>query len=137
MAPPAPALGLVVHYGFASADKGQPCLIADLQAVLEQAPAGKSVVRVTYLPISPTAPREGESAIALPRRVVAHLGLTWERWWLYTSSLVEDDWPFDLSPVPGAPDRIDYGFVPPRLFAAVMVGFRRYLAGGPELARRR
>jgi hypothetical protein len=138
---PAPKLGLVVHYGFVwagvgrrmppDAGKDRPCLIIDLEQVVEPPLRGRVTHRVTYLPISHVAARLDEQSIAIPPRVAHHLGLTSERSYLYTSYAVEDDWPFDLAQVPGTNDRFDYGFVPPRLFAAVAADFAAYLVAHP------
>ena len=97
---------------------------------------GQVVTRVTYLPVSHVAPRAGEQAIAIPPRVALHLGLTAERSSLYTSYAVEDDWPFDLAHVPGSDDRFDYGFVPPRLFAAVVADFAAWIVAHPGFVHR-
>ncbi len=115
---PVPKLGLVVCYGFVwagsarrtppDAGKDRPCMIVDLERYDEPAPVGRSVVRVTYLSISHVAPRGVERAVSLPPRVALHLGLTSERSYLYTSYAVEDDWPFDVTHVPGSADRFDY-----------------------------
>ena len=78
---------------------------------------------MTYLPISHVAPRDGERAVAIPPRVARHLGLTAEMSWLYVSYAVEDDWPFDLAPIPGGDGRFDYGLVPPALFRQVVSAF--------------
>ena len=144
---PEPKLGLVVHYGFVwasstrrappDAGKERPCLIVDLERVAEPMLHGRQVIRVTYLPISHVAPRRGEDAIIIPPRVAQHLGLTSQRFYLYTSYAVEDDWPFDLAHVPGTRDRFDYGFVPPRLFQAVAADFAAYLAAHPAHVHRR
>jgi hypothetical protein len=144
---PAPALGLVVHYGFvwAGADravppdagKDRPCLIVDLEEIEESALPGRTIVRVTYLPISHAAPRADEQAIAIPPRVAQHLGLTSERSYIYTSYAVEDDWPFDLAHVPGSGERFDYGFIPPRLFEAVAANFAAYLREHPDYVHTR
>jgi hypothetical protein len=135
---PAPALGLVVHYGFTwagagraappNAGKDPPCLIVDLEEIEEPALPGRTIVRVTYLPISHVAPGANEQAIAIPPRVAQHLGLSFERSYIYTSYAVEDDWPFDLAHLPGSGDRFDYGFIPPPLFEAVAANFAAYLA---------
>jgi hypothetical protein len=142
-----PELGLVVHYGFvwAGADrrpppdagKSRPCLIVDLEDVSEPAAGGRSVRRVTYLPISHTAPRDGEQAIPIPPRVARHLGLTHETSYIYTSYAVEDDWPFDVDQVPGAKGRFDYGLIPPRLFTAIADDFASYLAAHPSFVHQR
>ncbi|PPQ28682.1 growth inhibitor PemK [Rhodopila globiformis] len=144
---PDPKLGLVVHYGFVwaglgrgrppDAGKDRPCLIVDLERVEEPELPGRSIVRVTYLPISHVTPGRDEQGIAIPPRVAQHLGLTTQQSYIYTSYAVEDDWPFDLARVPGANDRFDYGFVPPRLFAAVAADFRHYLAVHPDASYRR
>jgi hypothetical protein len=144
---PAPSLGLVVRYGFIwagavrrpppDAGKDRPCLIVDLEQVAAPPGAGRPALRVTWLPISHVAPREGEQALVIPPRVAAHLGLTWERSWLYTSYAAEDDWPFDLAKIPGSPDRFDHGFIPPRLFDAVAALFRAHLRAHPSFVQQR
>jgi hypothetical protein len=144
---PAPALGLVVHYAFVwagagraappDAGKDRPCLIVDLEEIEEPALPGRTIVRVTYLPISHAAPRADDQAIAIPRRVAQHLGLTSERSYIYTSYAVEDDWPFDLAHVPGSGERFDYGFIPPRLFESVAADFATYLAAHPRFVHGR
>jgi len=144
---PAPKLGLVVHYGFIwagmgrrrppDAGKDRPCLIVDVERVEEPALGGRGVVRVTYLPISRVAPRGDEHGIAIPPRVAQHLGLKPQQSYIYTSYAVEDDWPFDLARVPGAMDRFDYGFVPPRLFEAVVTSFKAQRTAQPDLPHRR
>ena len=141
---PTPKLGLVVHYGFVwagagrsappDAGKERPCLIVDLESV--EGPEGRTVIRVTYLPISHVRPRGDERTVTIPPRVAAHLGLTFELSYLYTSYAVEDDWPFDLAHLPGSQDRFDYGFIPPRLFEAVALDFQFYLAGHPDFVHR-
>jgi hypothetical protein len=103
----------------------------DLEGIEEPGLAGRRVLRVTYLPISHVVPRGDEQGIALPLRVAQHLGLTFQQSYIYTSYAVEDDWPFDLAHVPGAGDRFDYGFLPPRLFETVAGDFKAYLAAHP------
>jgi hypothetical protein len=141
-----PKLGLVVQYGFVWAGEGRrrppdagkdrPCLIVDLESTDAPGSVGRTVLRVTYLPISHVPPLVGEQALPVPPRVAAHLGLTAERSWLYTSYAVEDDWPFDLARVPGQDDRFDYGFIPPRLFEAVAEAFAGYLKAHPKFVYR-
>jgi hypothetical protein len=119
------------------AGKARPCLIVDLEEVVEPGAGGRRVMRVTYLPISHVAPRAGEQAIAVPPRVAQHLGLSAETSWLYMSYAVEDDWPFDLAPLPGRDGVFAYGLVPPRLFAAVAEAFAAILAKRPGTLHRR
>jgi hypothetical protein len=142
---PRPELGLVVHYGFAwsganrrappDAGKDRPCLIVDLLEV-EDWP-GRKTLRLTYLPISHTEPREYESAMLIPPRVAQHLGLTAEKSYIYTSYACEDDWPFDLARVPGRKDTFHYGLIPPKLFQAVADRFREHLARQRNLVHKR
>jgi len=142
---PQPELGLVVHYGFvwAGADrrpppdagKDRPCLIVDLFEVEE--PPGRNTLRVTYLPFSRSAPRDGESAKLIGPRIASHLKLTTERSFLYTSYACEDDWPFDLAQLPGHQGRFHYGLIPPALFNAVVDDFRALLARRPGFIHKR
>lgn len=142
---PQPELGLVVNYGFVwsgadrspppDAGKDRPGLIVDLFEIEE--PPGRKTLRVTYLPISHTGPRDGENAIPIGPRVAKHLMLTGERSFLYTSYACEDDWPFDLAQVPGHPGRFHYGVIPPALFDAVTEAFRKYLAERPRFVHKR
>jgi hypothetical protein len=144
---PKPELGLVVSYGFvwAGADrrpppdagKNRPCLIIDLEEVVESDIGGRKVMRVTYLPISHTPPRDGEQAVKVPPRVAHHLRLTEPASYIYTSYAVEDDWPFDLVPIPGSAGRFDYGLIPPKLFAAIAREFSEYLDRHPRTVHRR
>jgi len=145
MALPQPELGLVVHYGFVwsgadrrpppDAGKDRPCLIVDIFEI-EEAP-GRKTLRVTYLPISHTEPRDSENAKLISPRVANHLELTNQKSYLYTSYACEDDWPFDLAQVPGQQGRFHYGVIPPALFDAVIDEFRKYLARRPGFVHKR
>ncbi|MGD0109745.1 MAG: hypothetical protein ABSC06_37830 [Rhodopila sp.] len=117
--------------------KDRPCLIVDLEQIEEAGLSGRVVVRVTYLPISHVATRGNEQAISIPPRVAQHLGLSSQQSYIYRSYAVEDDWPFDLAHVPGTDERFDHGFVPPRLFEAVVKDFKDYLTTHPQLRHRR
>lgn len=77
------------------------------------------------LPITHTAPVDPTTAMALPPAVKAHLGLDAERSWIVLDEFNDFVWPgYDLRPVPGRePARIDYGPLPPRLFARVRDAF--------------
>jgi hypothetical protein len=137
---PAPRIGLVVQYAFVwsgagrrsppDSGKSRPCLIVDVEDGEEV--AGRTATRVTYLPISHVAPREGEHAIEIPARVAQHLKLTDEKSYLYTSYANEDDWPYDLDRVPGESDRYHYEAIPPRLFEKVAADFAAYLKEHPR-----
>jgi hypothetical protein len=70
-------------------------------------------------------------------KVAKSLGLTAERSYLYTSYACEDDWPFDVVPVPGSKGKSHYGMIPPALFNAVTEKFKRYLAQRPGFIHKR
>jgi hypothetical protein len=54
-------------------------------------------------------------------RVKQALGLDDERSWIILDEVNQFSWPgYDLRPVPGAKDRFAYGFVPPKLYEAVI-----------------
>ena len=85
-------------------------------------------LRVKYLPISHAEPRKGESAILIKPKIANYLGLKAEKSYLYTSYACEDDWSFDVVPVPGSKDKFHYGMIPPAFFNVVTEPFRQYLA---------
>ena len=136
---PRPEIGLIVHYGFVwsgpdhgpppDAGKDRPCLIVDL---LPEEILGRKTLRVTYLPISHAEPRKGESAILIKPKIANYLGLTAEKSYLYTSYACEDDWPFDVVPVPGSKGKFHYGIIPPAFFNVVTETFKQYLAQRPD-----
>ncbi len=60
-------------------------------------------------------------SLELPQAVKRHLGLDDDRSWIILDEVNEFTWPgFDLRPVPGSRDTFVYGFLPPRLFSALM-----------------
>lgn len=141
---PRPEIGLIVHYGFVwsgpdrgpppDAGKDRPCLIVDL---LPEEILGRKTLRITYLPISHAAPRKAESAILIKPKVAKYLGLTAEWSYLYTSYACEDDWPFDVVPVPGNKGIFHYGIIPPAFFNVVTETFKQYLAQRPDFVHKR
>jgi hypothetical protein len=65
----------------------------------------------------------------IPPKVKQHLGLDSERSWIVLDEFNEFAWPgFDLRPLPGAPGRYEYGFLPPALYRKIVeriLGLRR------------
>ena len=123
---PEPRPGLVISYTYlwraeraAGRDEGvkdRPCAVVVAQA---GAPDG---VAVAVAPITTRAPAEPAAAIEIPTAVKRHLGLDPAvRSWIIAGELNRFLWPGpDLRPVPGSdPPRVDYGFLPPRLFRAL------------------
>jgi hypothetical protein len=123
---PDPEPGLVIPYAYLwrhEHRKGQeegrkvrPAVI-----VLAVQPAKNGPPRVTVAPITHTPPARGGEAMELPVRVKQALGLDDERSWIILDEVNQFSWPgYDLRPVPGAKDRFAYGFVPPKLYEAVI-----------------
>jgi hypothetical protein len=123
MAIPAPQLGLVLSYGYVwhhehragqeEGIKNRPCVIV----LSIQHPADGSAVLVRVAPVTHSPPDNPAAAFELPPAVKRHLGLDEERSWVILDEVNEFTWPgFDLRPVPRAPERFAYGFLPPRLF---------------------
>jgi hypothetical protein len=56
-------------------------------------------------------------AVEIPQRVKEHLGLDSERSWVILNEVNVFRWPgFDLRPIKNGDGRVDYGFLPPKLF---------------------
>ncbi len=84
---------------------------------------GLTTVRVA--PITHSPPEDPVIAIEIPFPVKRHLGLDAERSWVVLDEFNEFTWPgFDIRPLPHRPGRIDYGFLPPRLFADMVTKAR-------------
>lgn len=115
MALPKPEIGLVIrlaylwshdyYEGRSEASKDRPCVIVSCT----------NEGRVFVFPITHSSPREADTAIELPPRVKAHLGLDEAPSWIIIDECNSFDWPgYDMRPM--ALGRFDYGHLPPRLF---------------------
>lgn len=129
MALPFPEPGLVISYAYlwhrehgkklTEGGKARPCVI-----VLKIERRDNLVV-VTVSPITHRPPAAGTAALELPLAVKRHLGLDSEKSWVVLEEINQFTWPgFDLRPIRGRGGRIDYGFLPPKLFARVVTGIR-------------
>ena len=121
MAFPIPAPGLVISYaylwwhehaeGHGEGRKNRPCVIV----VAVENKEGATVV--TVAPITHSAPLDASVGIEIPPRVKQHLGLDDERSWVLLQEVNTFTWPgYDLRPIASGETRIDYGFLPPKLF---------------------
>jgi hypothetical protein len=130
---PDPELGLVVSYAYLwrrehlagqrEGLKDRPCVI--VLAV----DRGLEGTTVTVVPVTHTAPRDTSVAMELPPAVKRHLGLDEARSWVMLDEGNRFVWPgFDLRLVPRSNGRYDYGFLPPRLFAALVTRFEEVWA---------
>jgi hypothetical protein len=133
---PEPQRGLVISYSYLwhheqragreEGRKNRPCVIV---VAIENAADGTTTVRV--VPVTHTPPDKSTPALELQSAVKRHLGLDDERSWVILDEINEFVWPgFDLRPIPGAGDRIDYGFLPPRLFDQLLIQLRLVWAAG-------
>lgn len=120
---PLPTLtpGLVVRYeylwkrrdeeGADTADKDHPaCVVATFRR------EGRPEDYVMYLPISHSAPREGEIGLELPGDVKRKAGLDGAPQWILLNECNIDSWPMDLRPLPRQPGTFHYGHLPPNFF---------------------
>ena len=119
---PEPQLGLVISYSFLWHDehregldegrKDRPCVIVIAMRIDE---SGETIVRVA--PVTHSQPADPKIAIELPLAVKRNLGLDDARSWVILDEYNEFTWPgYDLRPISRTANRIDYGFLPPRLF---------------------
>ncbi len=119
---PPPRRGLVIRYAFlwsheaasgkTEATKDRPCAI-----VLSVKTQADGETAVTVAPITHTQPIDPTAAIELPDAVKSALGLDRDRQWLCVDEINRFTWPgYDLRPLPGRPDRFDYGMLPKGLF---------------------
>jgi mRNA-degrading endonuclease toxin of MazEF toxin-antitoxin module len=129
MALPLPEPGLVISYAYlwhrehkkrrTEGAKDRPCVI-----VLKVERQDELVI-VTVSPITRRQPSTATPALELPVPVKRHLGLDSEKSWIVLDEINQFVWPgFDLRPIRGRSGRIDYGFLPPKLFARVVAGIR-------------
>ena len=129
MALPLPEPGLVISYAYlwhrehakkrTEGVKDRPCVI-----VLKVERQDELVI-VTVSPITHRQPSAGTAALEIPAAVKRHLGLDSEKSWIVLDEINQFAWPgFDLRPIRGRGGRIDYGFLPPKLFARLVAGIR-------------
>lgn len=129
---PEPQVGLVISFSYLWSEeaergavegrKDRPCAIV-LALENSQAETGKQK-QVAVVPITHTPPRDLNVAIEIPLRVKKHLGLDSERSWVILDELNVFTWPgYDLRPLKDRDGRIDYGFLPPKLFASLIEKF--------------
>jgi len=123
MAIPEPSPGLVVRYDYlwsreAAAGRTQG---KDRPACLIAASDSETKPRfVVLLPITHAPPIGDTVAVEIPANVRQSIGLDDEPSWVVVSEYNIDEWPnAGLSPIPGRPDAVAYGFIPPGLFASI------------------
>ena len=123
---PKPEPGLVIAYeylwrheheaGRHQGSKVRPCAI--VVAVEKRA----RMMEVVVAPIAHLEPMPPSEGMEIPFKVKQHLGLDYERSWIIITDLNAFAWPgYDIRPVPNsASGEFAYGFLPPKLHAAVV-----------------
>ncbi len=128
---PTPERGLVIAYGYLwhteyqqgreEGVKDRPCVI--ILAVEDN--NGSQIV--TVAPITHSAPATPETAVEIPPMTKRRLGLDDKPSWIVVTEGNRFVWPGpDIRPI--APERFDYGFLPPALFQKVQEGFAAYFS---------
>ncbi len=141
MALPEPKPGLVIRYDYLwrrEAEAGRR-LSKDRPACLVAASDEAARPRfVVILPITHARPSGETVGVAIPPRVRQALGLDDEPCWIIVSEHNVDEWPTaGLQALPGRPRTFAYGFIPPRLFAAVKAKFLELARKGGSARVRR
>ena len=122
MAIPVPEPGLVVSYeylwrseyeqGREEGRKDRPCVIVVATRVV-----GEQTI-VTVVPVTHSAPSDPANAVEIPLVTKRRLGLDGVRSWVVATEVNRFVWPGpDVRPI--APERFDYGPLPPDLFGRV------------------
>jgi hypothetical protein len=128
MSLPIPRPGLVIRYSFlwsnekakgiAEGSKDRPCAIVVATKRTEDGDIDTIVAPITHQP-----PEDPAASIEISARICKRLGLDGGRHWLRLDELNRFAWPgFDLRPIPGSPDRYEYGMLPPGLFQQLREG---------------
>jgi len=133
VAPPKPVPGLVVRYAYLWSEeqrkgrvegvKDRPCAV--VLTIHEE--SGADVVGV--LPITHSPPNDSDTAIEIPLRAKARLGLDSDRSWIVLTEMNMFTWPgFDLRPAKrGDIGSAIYGGLPRKFFRQVRDRFARIL----------
>jgi hypothetical protein len=135
---PVPEAGMVISYSFLWSEEAQrgkvegrkdrPCAI--VMAVQtdqrEEGPYQVAVVPITHVPH-----HDASVAMEIPGAVKRYLGLDGERSWVVLDEFNVFTWPgYDLRPIKNHPERVDYGFLPPKLFEQLIQKIEQLLNAG-------
>ena len=126
MSLPPPERGLVIAYNYLwrhehrkGRDEGRKTRPVVIVLVVRRDKG--DLERVTVAPITHSPPDRTVEAIELPARVKQALGLDQERSWIILDEVNEFTWPgYDIRPAPGSAS-FSYGYIPPKLYDAVIV----------------
>jgi len=142
---PEPEVGLVISYsylwteeqeqGHIEGRKDRPCAIV---LAIDEPHSEGARKQVAVVPITHVPPEDPGIAVEIPLRVKEHLGLDSERSWVILDELNVFTWPgFDLRPIRRGETRVDYGFLPPKLFERLIAKFTELRAQGKVAAASR
>lgn len=143
MSLPTPKPGLVIRYGFLWSNeeaqgategaKDRPCAIV---VATRRDPNGD--IDTIVAPITHQPPEDPTASIEIPAATCKSLGLDSGRHWLRLDELNRFAWPgYDLRPIPGEPNRYDYGMLPQGLFRRLRDGIlaRQRMRAGRIVSR--
>ena len=124
MALPEPEPGMVIPYAYLWRDEQRRGLEEGRKirpaVIVLRVDKGVGQTTVVVAPITHASAIK-DRAVELPARVKRHLDLDDERSWIVLDEVNQFTWPgYDVRSVPGDADRYSYGFLPPRLFDAVI-----------------
>ncbi len=125
---PVPRPGLVIRYSFlwsseqadgaSEAAKDRPCAIV----VATRRQADGDILTIVA-PITHRPPGDAAASLEIPSVICKSLGLDGGRHWLRLEELNSFAWPgFDLRPIPGQPERYEYGMLPRALYEQLRLG---------------
>ena len=122
---PTPEAGLVIPYNYLwrhehrkGRDEGRKTRPAVIVLVVQKTEG--DAPRVTVAPITHTPPDATTEAMELLPRIKQDLQLDGERSWIILDEVNEFTWPgYDIRPVTGS-ESFSYGFIPPKLYDAVI-----------------
>jgi hypothetical protein len=128
MSLPIPKPGLVIRYSFlwsnekakgiVEGSKDRPCAI-----VVAVKRAADGDIDTIVAPITHQPPEDSAASIEIPAAICKRLALDSGRHWLRLDELNRFAWPgFDLRPIPGSPEKYEYGMLPPALFEQLREG---------------
>jgi hypothetical protein len=125
---PVPRPGLVIRFSFlwsrehakgaTEGAKDRPCAI-----VVAARRDSSGDIQTIVAPITHRPPDDPAATLEIPPAVCKTLGLDSGRHWLRFDELNRFAWPgYDLRPIPGQPQRYDYGMLPPAIFKKLRDG---------------
>jgi hypothetical protein len=136
MSLPEPQPGLVFRYSYLWHNEnmtGQEEGIRDRPCTVIMVAAHEGGKRVMAIPLTRTQPANTDFTVKIPDVTKRRLGLDNARVWAICSEVNEFIWTVpDVRPLPKAPLRYEYGFLPPKIFNQIKAKIQ-FCANGKTL----